>query len=305
MRIEVLQYILEIAREGSISKVAKQNHLQQTTLSAAVNTAETELGIKLFDRQHNGVVLTEAGQQIIENVQRICDEYQNLLYLLPSQNRTLEIAVNMSVYNVFCNDILPQIYALNTGYMFRITRLLPQQILNSGGIAWNGSRFAIDYYAGPLPDNLKETAKAQHICMDALGRTRLMLYLNRSHPLAFQEHLTLEELASTKMILGKQSRFLLKYLPDASILEGPDSAGVLSLVNRTEMATILPDYHSIPQATAEGDFTDIIVRDIIFPSDVIFAHDLYLLWAARPALNREEQLILNTIRTIFHRMYQP
>ena len=45
MRIETLQYILEVARAGSISAAAKNLWIGQTTLSAAIQTAEKELDI--------------------------------------------------------------------------------------------------------------------------------------------------------------------------------------------------------------------------------------------------------------------
>lgn len=53
MRIEHLQYLIEINRRHSISAAAQELYLGQTTLSAIVKNAEDELGFPLFYRTHN------------------------------------------------------------------------------------------------------------------------------------------------------------------------------------------------------------------------------------------------------------
>ena len=55
MRIENLQYVLEVARAGSISAAAKNLWIGQTTLSAAIQAAEKELDIQLFLRTSRGI----------------------------------------------------------------------------------------------------------------------------------------------------------------------------------------------------------------------------------------------------------
>ena len=58
MRIENLQYVLEVARAGSISAAAKNLWIGQTTLSAAIQAAEKELDIQLFLRTSRGITPT-------------------------------------------------------------------------------------------------------------------------------------------------------------------------------------------------------------------------------------------------------
>ena len=66
MRIEYLEYLLEVARSKSISAAAKRLYLSQTSLSAIVNSLEKELNIKIFQRTHKGIVLTAEGEQALE-----------------------------------------------------------------------------------------------------------------------------------------------------------------------------------------------------------------------------------------------
>lgn len=61
MRTEQLKYLLEVTSCGSISAAAKRLYINQTTLSAAIQSIETELGGKLFQRTAKGVVLSAFG----------------------------------------------------------------------------------------------------------------------------------------------------------------------------------------------------------------------------------------------------
>lgn len=64
MRIEHLQYILEIASAGSISKASENLHLSHQSLHKTLTKLEAELNTTIFDRTAQGVTLTEAGQLV-------------------------------------------------------------------------------------------------------------------------------------------------------------------------------------------------------------------------------------------------
>lgn len=61
MELRVLQYFLELIKEGSISAAAKSLHLTQPTLSRQLMQLEKQLGVILFDRGHKQIELTSEG----------------------------------------------------------------------------------------------------------------------------------------------------------------------------------------------------------------------------------------------------
>ena len=65
MRMEHLQYLIEIGRRHSISAAAQELYLGQTTLSSIVKSAEDELGFPLFYRTHSGVQATAEGDEAL------------------------------------------------------------------------------------------------------------------------------------------------------------------------------------------------------------------------------------------------
>ena len=70
MELRVLNYFLEVAREGSITGAAKVLHISQPTLSKQLKDLEYELGSKLFVRSNYSVKLTDEGILLRKRAER-------------------------------------------------------------------------------------------------------------------------------------------------------------------------------------------------------------------------------------------
>lgn len=82
MQINQLRYVLETAKEKSISAAAKKLFLSQPSLSQQIINLEKELGIPLFVRHSKSVALTDAGEQFVKSAQRIINETDQLTDLM-------------------------------------------------------------------------------------------------------------------------------------------------------------------------------------------------------------------------------
>ncbi|MDR1213523.1 MAG: LysR family transcriptional regulator [Propionibacteriaceae bacterium] len=78
MNIRQLQYILEIAKEGSVTAAAANLFISQPSLSALLASVERDMGTKLFDRSVSPLALTLAGQKYVECAERILGAYNEL-----------------------------------------------------------------------------------------------------------------------------------------------------------------------------------------------------------------------------------
>lgn len=74
MTLTELRYIVTLAREKHFGHAAERCHVSQPTLSVAVRKLEDELGIALFERSKNSIQVTEIGQRIVEQAQRVLDQ---------------------------------------------------------------------------------------------------------------------------------------------------------------------------------------------------------------------------------------
>ena len=63
MRMDQLEYLIEISKNRSLNAAAKKLHISQQALSTSIKTLEDELGFKVLYRSYQGVALTPKGAQ--------------------------------------------------------------------------------------------------------------------------------------------------------------------------------------------------------------------------------------------------
>ena len=71
MNSRQLQYAVLLAQTRNFSQVADQLGISQPSLSKQILNLESELGIKLFDRQHSPMTLTPAGSYFIQEAKEL------------------------------------------------------------------------------------------------------------------------------------------------------------------------------------------------------------------------------------------
>lgn len=79
MQLNQLQFLLELSREGSYSKVAKKLGVSQSTVSVAVTNLENELNCLLVERGGRRVSFTEKGQYVLTQAEEIEQNLEELI----------------------------------------------------------------------------------------------------------------------------------------------------------------------------------------------------------------------------------
>jgi DNA-binding transcriptional LysR family regulator len=79
-----LRTFVTVADSGHITRAAEKLHLSQPAVSAHVKALEEELGVRLFDRDPGGMLLTRAGRQLREQAEKILAEAEHLRQLAAS-----------------------------------------------------------------------------------------------------------------------------------------------------------------------------------------------------------------------------
>lgn len=73
-----LQYILVVARQGSVSAAARALGVNHSTVLRRINALEERQGLRLFDRLRTGYVLSQEGQHLLQAAQSIEDTVTGL-----------------------------------------------------------------------------------------------------------------------------------------------------------------------------------------------------------------------------------
>lgn len=71
MTFDQIHYFCAAAQLGSFSKAAESVHISQPSLCIAIRKLENEFGVKLFQTNRKGAVLTEAGRIFLQDAQNI------------------------------------------------------------------------------------------------------------------------------------------------------------------------------------------------------------------------------------------
>ncbi|MEH6944826.1 LysR family transcriptional regulator, partial [Bacillus sp. JJ722] len=109
MKIEQLQYLVEIAKTGYISEAAKNMHISQAAISKALANFENEYDVKLFNRNKNGTVLTDEGKEIIAIAADLLVRFHELEKKIKNKHLNEQKSVKISSTADLIASVLPEV----------------------------------------------------------------------------------------------------------------------------------------------------------------------------------------------------
>lgn len=78
MEIHQLRYFCAVAKMGSFTRAARNQHVSQPSLSQQILKLEDELGAKLFDRFDHTVKLSRMGELFLPEAQAVLTKLENV-----------------------------------------------------------------------------------------------------------------------------------------------------------------------------------------------------------------------------------
>jgi DNA-binding transcriptional LysR family regulator len=101
-----VRHFLALARTGSVRAAGATLGVSHSTVARRVESLETRLGAKLFDRHRDGYLLTEAGHEMVVGAERVEHEMAALERGLAGQDARLEGPVRVTCTDPFIAKIL-------------------------------------------------------------------------------------------------------------------------------------------------------------------------------------------------------
>ena len=195
MRIEHLEYIVEITRYKSITKAAKHLYIAQPSLSAAVSSIERELGYPLFKRTKQGVVPTAKGQLVIDDAKEIINSWHRWMHP-ETENSDISGDVRVvgtpGVCKAFMSDIISDLWENYPNITIHLDEVKKLNFFEhmSGGKA----NIGLSSFIPAERDMYEEMLKRNNWKMDILFEDVHRCMISARNPKSKQNQLTYEDL---------------------------------------------------------------------------------------------------------------
>lgn len=197
MEIRQLRAFIAIAELGTFTAGAKRVHVTQAAISMQIRQLENELGAKLFIRAPRRVMLTEAGEQLLQRARQILRDHDaavdEIAELAGAERGRLRVG---SASAMVTTDVLPRLLkelrkqhaAAEVTVASGTSAALVQQIL--------GGELDIAFVSLPV--------EARGINTERLSQDQLVAVASPRHRLAKQRTISAYTLAGEKLILGER-----------------------------------------------------------------------------------------------------
>lgn len=193
MELHQLRYFVAVAQTGSFSRAAERCHVSQPSLSQQIQKLERRLKQKLFDRLGRSVVMTEAGNQLLDRAVPILAAVEDTKRILREaddpQGGRLAIGAIPTIAPYLLPPALKKLLHLYPNVELTVREELTDNLL--------GSLLAGDLDLGvlalPIPDD--------RLHLEELFTEPLLLALPRGHRFVHRRHLSLDDLQEEPFIL--------------------------------------------------------------------------------------------------------
>jgi DNA-binding transcriptional LysR family regulator len=253
MEIRQLRAFIAIAELGTFTAGALRVHVTQAAISMQIRQLENELGAKLFIRAPRRVMLTEAGEQLLQRARQILRDHDAALdeiaELAGAERGRLRIG---SASAMVTTDVLPKLLkeVRNQHQGAEITvasgtsEALVQQIL--------AGELDIAFVSLPV--------EARGINTERLSQDQLVAIASPRHKFAKQRTISAYTLAGEKLILGERGgntrRLIDQFFAQAGVdlkvsMELSRQAAIRRMVEEDMGVGIVP-LQSVGEAVAKG-----------------------------------------------------
>ncbi|UII57603.1 LysR family transcriptional regulator [Cytobacillus spongiae] len=200
MDIRQLTYFMEVAREGSLTGASKILHISQPGLSKVIKNLENELGVLLIDRSEKTIQLTDAGQELFHQSQKLLSEYEALTEVIRDTEQLKRGHVRVGVPPVIGTSYFPSLIAGFRELYSGVTLTIVEEGARS--VADRVDEGSIDAAVVILP----VCSTKFEIYPIVTDENKLIVHT--SHPLAKREFVSYEDLEDENFVLLNENFML-------------------------------------------------------------------------------------------------
>lgn len=197
MELQQLKYFKTVAEVGKISAAAEQLFISAPALSASISRLEKELGMPLFTRTNNRILLNIQGKLLLEYVDQVFATLDNAKDALQESLRPQESHIRLlSTSTVIWTDLLAIFMAEHPHITLSLASIRPSALAETGLPSKYSFLLASD---DDIPPEYPEELENVH-----LMENNLMVMVSNQHPLAKEPYVTFDMLKDENILMPAQ-----------------------------------------------------------------------------------------------------
>ncbi|HFQ14073.1 MAG TPA: LysR family transcriptional regulator [Gammaproteobacteria bacterium] len=211
-----LQVFQTVARLLSFTKAAEELHMTQPAVTFQVRQLEEQYNTRLFDRTHNRISLTEAGQKVYESAVRIFELYAEMDNAVRELTGDVGGVLILGASSTIAEYMLPVLLGdFKKEYPDVSIRL---KVSNSEGIVRQVENNSIDLGVVEAPVNNK------NLVVEECRTDELVLIVPPDHELAKRDKVCPKELVNYPFICREEGSGTREVMLDSMSADGGSTA---------------------------------------------------------------------------------
>ncbi len=204
MTLLQLKYIVKIFECGSMNEASHELYVSQPALSSSVRELERELGIEIFMRSSQGIVLTVEGAEFLTYARQVLDQAALLEERYSSKKPRRQLCSVATQHYMFAVEaFVEMIRSIQSNeYEFSIRETRTKNIINQ--VNDMRADIGILYLSDYNKDVIGKMLREKHLEFHPLFRAKLHVFISKDNPLASKSSLTLDDLKPYPFIQYEQ-----------------------------------------------------------------------------------------------------
>ncbi|SFL56637.1 LysR family transcriptional regulator [Salibacterium qingdaonense] len=195
MTLQQLRYVIEVAKQRSISKAAHQLFISQPSLSNAIKELESELGISIFSRTNKGIVITSEGSEFLGYARQVMEQTELLenRYANTAQPPQQHFSVSAQHYAFAVSAFVKLLKNYDRDeYEFTLRETRTYEIIED--VKNLRSEIGILYLNDFNQQVIRKFLREGNLTFHELFQARPHVFISSTNPLAAEKYVTLADL---------------------------------------------------------------------------------------------------------------
>lgn len=204
MTLQQLKYVTTIANIGSISEAAKRLFVSQPSLTKAIKELEKEMGITIFDRTNKGITVSKEGERFLGYARQVLEQAALLEEQYKSQSGgKKQFSVSTQHYSFAVNAFVELLKGAEIDqYDVSLRETQTYEIIDD--VAHMKSEIGLLYYNDFNRPVLEKLIHTNELTFTELFTAHPHIFIGKTHPLAYKEVVSMDELEEYPYISFEQ-----------------------------------------------------------------------------------------------------